>query len=123
MFESLTDRLGGVFKKLGGRGRITEKEIDEALREVRVALLEADVNFKVAKDFTAKVRERVLAPGVLEGVSPTQQVVKIVQEELTAVLGGASKGLAASNQPPTIVMMVGLQGSGKTTTSGSWPPI
>ncbi len=117
MFEALQDKLSGIFKKLGSRGRLTEKEVDEALREVRVALLEADVNLKVARDFVAKVRERVLAPGVLDTMAPAQGVVKIVQEELAGVLGGAHKKLNAVSQPPTVVMLVGLQGSGKTTTA------
>ena len=117
MFEALTDKLTGVFKRLGGKGRLTEKEIDEALREVRVALLEADVNFKVARDFIAKVKERAMQPAVLESMTPAQAVMGIVQEELTAILGGAQKRLSAASQPPTIVMMVGLQGAGKTTAT------
>ncbi|MEE9285333.1 MAG: signal recognition particle protein [Dehalococcoidia bacterium] len=117
MFEALTERLSSVFHTLSGRGRLTEKEIDEALRQVRVALLEADVNFKVTRQFVATVRERALAPGVLDTVAPAQQVVKIVQEELVQVLGGAQKRLAAAAHPPTVVMLVGLQGSGKTTTA------
>ncbi len=117
MFEALTEKLSTVFRKLGSRGRLTEKEVDEALREVRVALLEADVNLKVARDFVAKVRERALIPGALDTLAPAQAVVKIVQEELVAVLGGAQKKLGAASQPPTVVMLVGLQGSGKTTSA------
>ena len=117
MFEALTERLSAVFQKLGGRGRLTEKEIDDALRQLRVALLEADVNYKVTRRFVATVKERALAPGVLDTVAPVQQVVKIVQEELVQVLGGAQKRLAAAPQAPTVVMLVGLQGSGKTTTA------
>ena len=117
MFEALSDKLSGVFQKLGRRGRLGEKDIDEALREVRVALLEADVNFKVVREFIAKVKARALEPGVLEGVTPAQAVVDIVQEELAAILGGAQKNLTAASAPPTVVMMAGLQGAGKTTTS------
>ena len=102
MFEALSDRLTGVFRKLGGRGRLTEKQIDEALREVRVALLEADVNFKVARGFIERVKEGVM---------------HVVQDELTAILGGTQKKLTAASKPPTVVMMAGLQGSGKTTTA------
>ncbi|MSQ25921.1 MAG: signal recognition particle protein [Dehalococcoidia bacterium] len=117
MFEALTDKLTGVFRKLGGRGRLTEKEIDEALREVRVALLEADVAFRVARDFVARVKSRAMEGGVLESMNPAQQIIGIVQEELTNTLGGAHKRLAAASQPPTIIMLAGLQGAGKTTTA------
>ena len=117
MFEALSDKLGGVFQKLGRRGRLGENDIDEALREVRVALLEADVNFKVVREFIAKVKARALEPGALEGVTPAQAVVDIVQEEFAAILGGAQKNLTAASAPPTVVMMAGLQGAGKTTTS------
>ena len=117
MFEALSDKLGAVFDKLGRRGRIGEKEIDEALREVRMALLEADVNFKVVREFIGKVKERALQPGALEGVTPAQAVVDIVREELAGILGGAQKNLTAASAPPTIVMMAGLQGAGKTTTA------
>ena len=117
MFEALTEKLNSVFQKLGRKGRLTEKDVDEALREVRVALLEADVNFKVARDLIARVRAGALSADVLESVTPAQQVVKIVNEELTAVLGGAQSKLSAADKPPTIVMLVGLQGSGKTTTA------
>ena len=117
MFEALSDKLTGVFQKLGRRGRLTEKDVDEALREVRVALLEADVNFKVARDFIAKVKTRAVDISVLESLTPGQQVVKIVNEELVAILGGAQAKLETASAPPTIVMLVGLQGSGKTTTA------
>ena len=117
MFEALSDKLGAVFDKLGRRGRIGEKEIDEALREVRMALLEADVNFKVVREFVGKVKDRALQPGALEGVTPAQAVVDIVREELAGILGGAQKNLTAASAPPTIVMMAGLQGAGKTTTA------
>ena len=117
MFESLSDRLQNVFKRLMGKGRLTEKDVDEALREVRVALLEADVNFKVVKGFVARVKERAIGAEVLESLSPGQQVVKIVNEELVAILGGGVSRLEHASQPPTPIMLVGLQGSGKTTTA------
>jgi signal recognition particle subunit SRP54 len=117
MFESLSEKLNAVFKRLGNKGRLTEKDIDEALREVRLALLEADVNFKVVKDFVAKLRERALQSDVLESLTPAQQVIKITNEELTSILGGAPSRLASANHPPTVVMLAGLQGSGKTTTA------
>jgi len=117
MFEVLSQRLGSVFKRLGSKGRLTEKDVDEALREVRLALLEADVNFKVVKDFVAKLRERSLDTQVLDSLAPAQHVIKIVNEELTAILGGGPSHLVAASHPPTIVMLVGLQGSGKTTTA------
>ena len=117
MFEALTDKLNAVFQKLGRRGRLTEKDIDEALREVRVALLEADVNFKVVRSFIARVKEKAVDIKVLESLSPAQMVVKFVHDELVEVLGGAQSKLNAASQPPTIIMLVGLQGSGKTTTA------
>jgi len=117
MFQVLSERLGSVFKRLGSRGRLTERDVDEALREVRLALLEADVNFKVVKEFIATLRERSLGDDVLESLTPAQQVIKVVNEELTSILGGAPSHLASASRPPTIVMLVGLQGSGKTTTA------
>ena len=117
MFENLTDKLTGILKGLSSKGRLTEKDIDEALRQVRLSLLEGDVNFKVARDFVAQVRERALGAGVMESLTPGQQVVKIVNEELTALLTGTDHKLNTSSQPPTVVMLVGLQGSGKTTTT------
>ena len=117
MFEILSDKLGQVFRLLGNKGRLTEKDIDEALRQVRLALLEADVNFKVVKDFVAKVRERALGADVRQSLTPAQQIVRIVNEELVAVLGGEPGRLAAASQPPSVVMLAGLQGSGKTTTA------
>jgi signal recognition particle subunit SRP54 len=116
MFESLQDRLGGVFKKFKGQGRLDESNIQEGLREVRLALLEADVNFKVAKEFTARVGERCLGQEVLRSLTPGQQVVKIVHDELVQLLGGEAKGLELRGAP-AVIMMVGLQGSGKTTSS------
>ena len=117
MFEVLSERLGSVFKRLGSKGRINERDVDEVLREVRLALLEADVHFKVVKDFIARLRESALSTDVLESLTPAQQVIKVVNEELTATLGGAPSHLALASRPPTIVMLVGLQGSGKTTTA------
>lgn len=117
MFEALTDKLNGVFQKLGRRGRLTESDVDEALREVRVALLEADVNFKVARQFIAAVKERAMDVAVRESLTPAQQVIKIVHEELVAVLGGATSTLSLASAPPVVLMLVGLQGSGKTTSA------
>lgn len=117
MFESLSDKLGVVFKKLSGKGKLSEKDVDEGLRQVRLALLEADVNFKVVKEFINKVRERVLVAEVLGSLTPAQHVVKIVNEELITILGGGQQKLNQANQPPTIIMLVGLQGAGKTTTA------
>jgi signal recognition particle subunit SRP54 len=117
MFDALTDRLQGTFKRLRGKGKLTEKDVDEALREVRLALLEADVNFKVVKDFVGKVRERSIGVDVLESLSPAHQVIKVVNEELIAMLGTASRLDLGKGTPP-VIMLVGLQGSGKTTMSG-----
>ena len=116
MFESLSDRLRGVIDGLRGKARITEADLDVALREIRLALLEADVNFRVVKEFVARVRERALGVDVLHGVHPGQQVVKVVHDELVAVLGGERHRLALDGRP-SLVMLVGLQGSGKTTTA------
>jgi signal recognition particle subunit SRP54 len=115
MFESLSDKLQNVFKRLRGKGSLTEADVSEALREVRLALLEADVNFRVVKDFIARVKERAVGQDVLESLTPAQMVVKIVDEELTAILGGEEARINFAPRPPTIVMLVGLQGSGKTT--------
>ena len=118
MFEVLSEKLGNVFRRLGNRGRLTEKDIDEAMRQVRLALLEADVNFKVVKDFTGRVKERAIGKDVLESLTPDQQIIKIVNEELIKTLGeGQSSRLFAASNPPSVIMMVGLQGSGKTTTA------
>ena len=116
MFENLTDRLTGILNKLTSKGRLTEGDVDEALSLVRRSLLEADVNFRVARDFVAAVKERALGSDVLESLSPGQQVVKIVQEELTALLSGGDHSLTLSSQPVTTIMLVGLQGSGKPTS-------
>ena len=118
MFETLSEKLNGVFRGLGSKGRLTEKDVDAALREVRMALLEADVNFRVARNFVGKLRERSLGEDVLRSLTPGQQVVKITNEELTAVLGGGIKRLEPAPKPPSVILMVGLNGSGKTTTTG-----
>lgn len=117
MFEQLTDRLEGVFKRLRGHGKLTEANIDEALREVRRALLEADVNYKVAREFISRVKDRAVGQDVLKSISPGQQVVKVVHDEMIRLLGDEHKGLEMPGPSPNVVMMVGLQGSGKTTTS------
>ena len=117
MFDRLTDKLDAVFKKLKGRGKLTEAQVGEALREVRLALLEADVNYKVTKGFIERVRERAVGEEVMRSLTPAQQVVKIVHEELTALLGGESPQLDLGGRPPVALMLVGLQGSGKTTTA------
>ena len=117
MFEALSEKLNGVFSRFTSKGRLTEKDVEEGLREVRLALLEADVNFKVARDFIQRVRERSVGTEVLESLSPGQQIVKIVHEEMTRILGGESSRLDIAPQPPTVVMLAGLQGSGKTTTA------
>ena len=117
MFEVLSEKLNGVLARLGSKGRLTEKDVDEALREVRLALLEADVNFRVARDLVARIRERTLEGEVLKSLSPGQQVVKITNEKITDVLGGGVQRLQPADSPPSVVMMVGLNGSGKTTTS------
>jgi signal recognition particle subunit SRP54 len=117
MFESLTEKLGKIFSRLGNKGKLTEKDVDEAMREIRLALLEADVNFKVVKEFVAKVRERSVGSAVLESLTPGQQIVKIVNEELVAILGGGQSKLNPAGHPPSIIMLIGLQGSGKTTTA------
>lgn len=116
-FEGLSERLENSFKKLRAKGKLTESDVKEAMREVRLALLEADVNYKVSKEFTAKVTERAIGADVMESLTPGQMVIKIVNEELTDLMGGNEARLAIANHPPTIVMMCGLQGSGKTTHS------
>ncbi len=116
-FEGLTEKLSNAFKKLRGKGRLTEADVKEAMREIRMALLEADVSYKVVKDFVAKVSERAVGTDVLEALSPAQMIVKIVNEELTALMGGEDAKLAISSKPPTVIMMVGLQGAGKTTNA------
>jgi len=115
-FESLSEKLNAAFKKLRGKGRLKEADIKEAMREVRLALLEADVGFKVVRDFVATVSERSLGKDVLESLTPAQMVIKIVNEELCALMGAENAKIAISSKPPTIIMLIGLQGSGKTTT-------
>jgi len=115
MFESLGEKLQNAFKRLTGRGKLSEADVTEAMREVRMALLEADVNFKVVKEFIGKVKERAIGQEVMETLNPGQMVIKIVHEELTAIMGGENAGLNMADRPPTIIMLCGLQGSGKTT--------
>ena len=117
MLDSLGSRLQAIFDKLGGRGRLSEENIQEALREVRVALLEADVNFKVVRAFVDRVKEKAVGQDVLASLTPAQQVVKVVHTELVELLGGSGHRLAMASHPPTIIMLMGLQGSGKTTTA------
>jgi signal recognition particle subunit SRP54 len=118
MFETLSDRLQAALSDVKGRGQLTEQDVSKAMRQVRLALLEADVNFQVVKQFTGQVKERALGAEVLESLNPGQQVVKLVDEELTALMGGAGRDLVFSPKPPTVILMAGLQGSGKTTACG-----
>ena len=117
-FEGLSDKLSAVFKKLKNRGKLREKDVKEAMREVRMALLEADVSYKVAKDFCAAVTEKAVGDEVLSSLTPAQQVIKIVNDELTALMGETNAKIRLAPKPPTVVMMCGLQGSGKTTHTG-----
>ena len=117
-FEGLAEKLQGVFKKLSGKGKLNEKDVKEAMREVKLALLEADVNFHVVRDFVKSVSERAVGNEVLESLTPAQQVIKIVNEEMTALMGSEQAKLDVSSKPPTVYMMVGLQGAGKTTMTG-----
>jgi len=114
-FEGLTEKLSAAFKKLRGKGRLSESDIREAMREIRLSLLEADVSYKVVKDFIARVSERAVGSDVFESLTPAQTVIKIVNEELTSLMGGTVQGIKFSSKPPTIIMLVGLQGAGKTT--------
>ncbi|GAB6157675.1 signal recognition particle protein [Desulfotomaculum varum] len=118
MFKGLGERLDEIFKSLKGKGRLTEDDVNQAMREVKMALLEADVNFKVVKEFVAQVKERAVGQDVLASLSPAQQVIKIVKDELTELLGGTQAKINMAAKPPTIIMLVGLQGAGKTTTAG-----
>jgi signal recognition particle subunit SRP54 len=118
MFDALSDRFDGIFTRLRSRGRLSEQDVDEVAREIRLALLEADVNVKVVKDFIARIKERANGAEVQKSLSPAQQVIKVVHEELVATLGGVTGKLAMSPKPPTVVMLAGLQGSGKTTATG-----
>src|SRR2546422_7400100 len=117
MLDSLSTRLQSIFDRLGGRGRLTEENIQEALREVRVALLEADVNFKVVRAFVDRVREKAVGQDVLRSLTPAQQVVKVVHDELVGLLGGSGHRLTPAPHPPTGIMLIVLPGSGKTTTA------
>ena len=116
-FEGLSEKLNATFKRLRGKGRLTEADVKEAMREVRLALLEADVSYKVVKDFIKTVTERAIGSDVLDSLTPAQQVIKIVNDELTALMGGSTSKLSMANNGPTVIMMVGLQGAGKTTTT------
>nr|WP_318540787.1 signal recognition particle protein [Terribacillus saccharophilus] len=117
-FEGLADRLQSTIQKIRGRGKVTEQDVKEMTREVRLALLEADVNFKVVKQLINKIKERAIGQEVMESLTPGQQVIKVVQEELTQLMGGEQSKIAVADRPPTVIMMVGLQGAGKTTTTG-----
>ena len=117
MFEALSEKLNGVLQRLSARGRLTEKNVDEGLREIRMALLEADVNFQVARDLIARIRERTLQNDVLKSLTPGQQVVKITNEELTSMLGGGVQRLSPAKSSPSVMLIAGLNGSGKTTTA------
>ncbi|GGD27701.1 signal recognition particle [Pontibacillus chungwhensis BH030062] len=117
-FEGLADRLQNSIQKIKGKGKVTEADVKEMTREVRLALLEADVNFKVVKDFVKRVKERAVGQEVMQSLTPGQQVIKVVKEELTDLMGGDQSKIAVANRPPTVIMMVGLQGAGKTTTTG-----
>ncbi|MCL2420803.1 MAG: signal recognition particle receptor subunit alpha, partial [Defluviitaleaceae bacterium] len=117
-FEGLGEKLQNVFKQLRSKGKLTEKDVKDAMREVRLALLEADVNFKIVKNFVSNVTEKAIGGSVLEGLNPGQQVVKLVHEEMIEMMGGSQSKLTFASKPPTIYMMVGLQGAGKTTGCG-----
>ncbi len=117
-FEGLADRLQKTISKIRGKGKVSEQDVKEMMREVRLALLEADVNFKVVKDFVKKVSERAVGQDVMQSLTPGQQVIKVVKEELTELMGGEESKIAVAKRPPTVIMMVGLQGAGKTTTTG-----
>src|SRR5437868_1478674 len=118
MFENLSEKLQRAFKNLRGQGKLTEENIGEALREIRLALLEADVNFRVVKDLIDHVREKAVGQEVMTALSPAEQVIKVVRDELVNLLGQDTARLKFASQPPTVVLMAGLQGSGKTTSSG-----
>ena len=118
MFQNLTEKLANAFKKFKSKGKLTEADVKEGMREVKLALLEADVNFKVVKEFVKSVTERTVGAEVLESLLPAQQIVKIVNEELIKLMGGETPKINISPKPPTVIMMVGLQGAGKTTHSG-----
>lgn len=117
-FSNLTEKLQDTFKKLRGKGKLSEKDVQEAMREVRLALLEADVNYKVVKDFVTTITERATGTEVMESLTPAQQVIKIVNEEMTRLMGGSQSKIVLASKPPTVIMLVGLQGTGKTTSAG-----
>ncbi|SDL74910.1 signal recognition particle protein [Sediminibacillus halophilus] len=117
-FEGLAERLQGTIQRIKGKGKVTEQDVKEMTREVRLALLEADVNFKVVKDFVKRIKERAVGQEVMESLTPGQQVIKVVRDELTELMGGEQSKIAVADRPPTVIMMVGLQGAGKTTTTG-----
>ena len=118
MFDTLSDRLATTFKGLRGKGRLTEADIDATAREIRIALLEADVNLSVVKEFVANLKERCRAEEVSGALNPTQQIIKIVNEELVSILGGDDRTIRFAKNPPTVIMLAGLQGAGKTTLAG-----
>ncbi|MBQ8254829.1 MAG: signal recognition particle receptor subunit alpha, partial [Clostridia bacterium] len=118
MFQNLTEKINAAFKKFKSKGKLTEEDVKVGMREIKLALLEADVNFKVVRDFIKKVTERAVGAEVLQSLLPAQQIVKIVNEELTELMGGEGERIKLASRPPTIVMMVGLQGAGKTTHCG-----
>jgi signal recognition particle GTPase len=120
-FEGLSDRLQDIFKKLRGKGKISEEDVKVAMREVRLALLEADVNYKVVKEFTARVKDRAVGQEVLQSLTPGQQIIKIVYDEMTELMGGAENKLNLGSRTPGVFMAVGLQGAGKTTTVSNSP--
>lgn len=117
-FEGLSERLQSTLQKIRGKGKLTESDVNEMMREVRLALLEADVNFKVVRDFVKRVKERAVGQEILQSLTPGQQVVKIVHDELKELMGGEQSKIDVASRPPTVIMMVGLQGAGKTTTTG-----
>ena len=121
MFDQLSDRLQATLSDVRSRGKLSESDVDAAMREIRLALLKADVNFKVVKTFTKKLKERCLGDEVLQSLDPGQHVVKIVNEELATLMGGTGRELAMANSGPTVILMAGLQGSGKTTVAPSSP--
>src|SRR3954466_236382 len=118
MFDALSDRFDGIFKRLRGRGRLRDEDVDEVLREIRLALLEADVNVSVVRSLQARIRERAIGIELSGALNPAQQVIKIVHEELIQTLGGETMKITYASRPPTVILMAGLQGSGKTTNSG-----
>lgn len=117
-FESLTDKLTGIFKKIRGQARLTESNMEDMLKQIRIALLEADVNYKVVKEFTSNIKEKAIGQDVLLKLNPGQMIVKIVHDELIKLLGSENSEINYQKNRPTVIMMVGLQGSGKTTTAG-----